>query len=68
LKSGGYELQRRKLTASPVHLGLSAEDELVGGCARRRENSADGMLNDLHGFSDYRANLIKVMAQRALAL
>jgi carbon-monoxide dehydrogenase medium subunit len=29
--------------------------------------SADGLLNDLHGSSDYRANLIKVMAQRALA-
>jgi aerobic carbon-monoxide dehydrogenase medium subunit len=30
--------------------------------------SADGLLNDLHGSSDYRANLIKVMAQRALAV
>jgi carbon-monoxide dehydrogenase medium subunit len=30
--------------------------------------SADGMLNDLHGSSDYRANLIRVMAQRALAV
>jgi carbon-monoxide dehydrogenase medium subunit len=29
--------------------------------------SADGLLNDLHGSADYRANLIKVMAQRALA-
>jgi carbon-monoxide dehydrogenase medium subunit len=29
--------------------------------------SADGLLNDLHGSSDYRAHLIKVMAQRALA-
>jgi carbon-monoxide dehydrogenase medium subunit len=29
--------------------------------------STDGLLNDLHGSSDYRANLIKVMAQRALA-
>jgi carbon-monoxide dehydrogenase medium subunit len=29
--------------------------------------SADGMLNDLHGSSDYRANLIRVMAQRVLA-
>ena len=28
--------------------------------------SADGLLNDLHGSSDYRANLIKVMAQRAV--
>jgi hypothetical protein len=25
-------------------------------------------LNDLHGSSDYRANLIKVMAKRALAV
>jgi len=29
--------------------------------------SADGLLNDIHGSSDYRANLIKVMAQRAVA-
>jgi len=29
--------------------------------------SDDGLLNDLHGSSDYRAHLIKVMAQRALA-
>jgi carbon-monoxide dehydrogenase medium subunit len=30
--------------------------------------SADGLLNDLHGSSDYRAHLIKVMAKRALAV
>jgi carbon-monoxide dehydrogenase medium subunit len=29
--------------------------------------SADGLMADLHGSSDYRANLIKVMAQRAVA-
>src|SRR5215468_4433714 len=29
--------------------------------------SADGLMNDIHGWSDYRANLIKVMAQRAVA-
>ena len=29
--------------------------------------STDGLLSDLHGSSDYRAHLIKVMAQRALA-
>ena len=29
--------------------------------------SADGLLNDLHGSPDYRANLIKVMAQRAVS-
>ncbi len=29
--------------------------------------SASGLLNDIHGSSDYRANLIKVMAQRAVA-
>ena len=28
--------------------------------------SADGMLSDIHGTSDYRANLVKVMAQRAV--
>ncbi|HVX75502.1 MAG TPA: xanthine dehydrogenase family protein subunit M [Bradyrhizobium sp.] len=28
---------------------------------------ASGMLNDIHGSADYRANLIKVMAQRAVA-
>jgi carbon-monoxide dehydrogenase medium subunit len=28
--------------------------------------SADGMLSDIHGSSDYRANLVKVMAQRAV--
>jgi len=30
--------------------------------------SADGLLSDLHGSPDYRAHLIKVMAQRALAV
>ncbi len=30
--------------------------------------SADGLLSDLHGSSDYRAHLIKVMTQRALAV
>jgi len=30
--------------------------------------STDGLLNDLHGSSDYRAHLIKVMAKRALAV
>jgi aerobic carbon-monoxide dehydrogenase medium subunit len=29
--------------------------------------SAKGLLSDIHGTSDYRANLIKVMAQRAIA-
>jgi len=29
--------------------------------------SADGLMSDIHGTSDYRANLIKVMAQRAVA-
>ena len=29
--------------------------------------SADGLMSDIHGSSDYRANLIKVMAQRAVA-
>ena len=29
--------------------------------------SSSGLLSDLHGSSDYRANLIKVMAQRAVA-
>jgi aerobic carbon-monoxide dehydrogenase medium subunit len=28
--------------------------------------SADGLLTDIHGSSTYRANLIKVMAQRAV--
>jgi carbon-monoxide dehydrogenase medium subunit len=28
--------------------------------------SADGILSDIHGSSDYRANLVKVMAQRAV--
>ena len=28
--------------------------------------SASGMLSDIHGSSDYRANLVKVMAQRAV--
>jgi aerobic carbon-monoxide dehydrogenase medium subunit len=28
--------------------------------------SADGMISDIHGTSDYRANLVKVMAQRAV--
>jgi aerobic carbon-monoxide dehydrogenase medium subunit len=29
--------------------------------------SATGLMSDIHGSSDYRANLIKVMAQRAVA-
>jgi carbon-monoxide dehydrogenase medium subunit len=29
--------------------------------------SANGMLSDIHGSADYRANLVKVMAQRAVA-
>ena len=29
--------------------------------------SADGLLSDIHGTSDYRANLVRVMAQRAVA-
>ncbi|OAF11899.1 carbon monoxide dehydrogenase [Bradyrhizobium centrolobii] len=29
--------------------------------------SASGLLSDIHGSSDYRANLVKVMAQRAVA-
>ena len=29
--------------------------------------SDDGLMSDIHGSSDYRANLIKVMAQRAVA-
>jgi carbon-monoxide dehydrogenase medium subunit len=28
---------------------------------------ADEMLADIHGTADYRANLVKVMAQRAVA-
>jgi len=28
--------------------------------------SASGLMSDIHGTSDYRANLIKVMAQRAV--
>jgi len=28
--------------------------------------SADGLMSDIHGSSDYRANLIKVMARRAV--
>ena len=30
--------------------------------------SADGLMSDLHGSSDYRAHLIKVMAQRAMTV
>jgi carbon-monoxide dehydrogenase medium subunit len=29
--------------------------------------SAEGLMSDIHGSSDYRANLVKVMAQRAVA-
>jgi len=29
--------------------------------------SADGMLSDMHGDATYRANLVKVMAARAVA-
>ena len=44
-----------------------AEGQLV---VRRRSTTsrfpADGLLTDIHGSSSYRANLIKVMAQRAV--
>jgi carbon-monoxide dehydrogenase medium subunit len=29
--------------------------------------SPDGLMSDIHGAADYRANLVKVMAQRAVA-
>jgi carbon-monoxide dehydrogenase medium subunit len=29
--------------------------------------SADGLMSDLHGSAEYRANLVKVMAKRAVA-
>jgi carbon-monoxide dehydrogenase medium subunit len=41
---------------------------LVGGALDGVKISADGLLSDLHGSSDYRAHLIKVMTQRALAV
>ena len=37
------------------------------GCRERVTVSADGMLADIHGSAAYRANLVKVMAKRAVA-
>ena len=43
-----------------------AEGELVAGGARQRQVSADGLMSDIHGSPEYRANLVKVMAKRAV--
>ena len=45
-----------------------AEGQLVGRAIDGVKICADGLLSDSHGSSDYRANLMKVMAQRALAV
>jgi aerobic carbon-monoxide dehydrogenase medium subunit len=51
------------------HAGL--ETALSGTWSAEAVNgvdvSADGLLSDLHGAADYRANLIKVMAKKAVA-
>ena len=39
----------------------------AGGARQRQRFPPSGLLADIHGTADYRANLIKVMAQRAVA-
>ena len=43
-----------------------AEGQLVGDRARQRQDFRRRIVEDIHGSSDYRANLVKVMAQRAV--
>ena len=46
------------------------EKALVGNFRRRRQRltvDPNGMLSDIHGSAAYRANLVKVMAKRAIA-
>ena len=57
-------LAERRYAGRPDRGG--AEGELVGGRDRQRQISAAGLLSDIHGSADYRANLVKVMAQRAV--
>ena len=56
--------QNGVMRASAIEAALKANwaASSIGGVSI----SASGLLNDLHGSSDYRANLIKVMAQRAV--
>lgn len=51
------------------HAGLESalERDFSPGSVRGVEISADGLLSDLHGSPEYRANLIGVMAARAVA-
>ena len=51
--------------AAPIEAALKAN--WSAGAIDSVKVSADGLLSDIHGSADYRANLIKVMAQRAVA-
>jgi carbon-monoxide dehydrogenase medium subunit len=42
------------------------KDNFSSAALDRVTVSSDGMLNDIHGSGEYRANLVKVMAQRAV--
>src|SRR5437899_7027439 len=52
------------MRVGPIEAALKAN--WSAGAIDSVKISADGLLNDIHGSSDYRANLIKVMAQRAV--
>src|SRR5689334_16412635 len=56
--------QNGVMRVGPIEAALKAN--WSAGAIDSVKISADGLLNDIHGSSDYRANLIKVMAQRAV--
>jgi carbon-monoxide dehydrogenase medium subunit len=56
--------QNGVMRVGPIEAALKAN--WSAGALDGVKISADGLLNDIHGSSSYRANLIKVMAQRAV--
>jgi carbon-monoxide dehydrogenase medium subunit len=70
-KSGDVRAAATGASSSGVMRALTIEAALKAnwsaGALDSVKISADGLLTDIHGSSVYRANLIKVMAQRAVA-
>ena len=70
-QGGRCPRRRDRRIAKRRHAGAGdrggAEGQLVGGRARRRQDFRRRIaVSDIHGSAAYRANLIKVMAQRAV--
>src|SRR5438270_700503 len=60
-----------EIKAATTHYDVAQNDAVKkanwsAGALDSVKISADGLLDDLHGSASYRANLIKVMAQRAV--